>query len=56
MKAHALQHKGKLLNTGSSEAKGGYDPNEQAASGLDPETGLGLNWKEGGFADEDDDN
>ena len=46
MKVHELQHKGNMMLEASGEA----------AKGLDPNSGLGLDWQEGGFEDEEGDN
>ena len=48
MKPVELRHKGNLLQNASA--------NPQAVRGLDTNSGLGLDWQEGGFGDEDDDN
>jgi len=48
MKPVELRHKGNLLQNASA--------NPQAVRGLDTNSGLGLDWQEGGFEDEDDDN
>ena len=46
MMVHELQHKGNMMLEASGEA----------AKGLDPNSGLGLDWQEGGFEDEEGDN
>ena len=45
MKPVELRHKGNLLQNASANPRG-----------LDTNSGLGLDWQEGGFEDEDDDN
>ena len=48
IKLHQLQHKGNMMLEASGSG--------EAAKGLDPNSGLGLDWQEGGFADGEDDN